>query len=131
MHQRSQRKLHCDLSERGSPTTVISSLTLSRTNILALTPLLLRASIRRLAATAAPPAFSLVFTMSTRIANIFYDCKGKEKNVQTKEKQEKTHADCANYAVPYLFDPLNMSTENYPPTYFLKRVGEFCFSIDR
>lgn len=65
MHQRSHRKFHCILSERGSPTTVISSVTLSRTSILALTPLLLRASIRRLAATAAPPAFSLVFTMST------------------------------------------------------------------
>ena len=60
--------------------------------------------------------------MSTRIANIFYDCKGKEKNVQTKEKQEKTHADCANYAVPYLFDPLNMSTENYPPN-LLSQTG--------
>ena len=33
MHQRSHRKFHCILSERGNPTTVISSVSLSRTSI--------------------------------------------------------------------------------------------------
>lgn len=54
-HHRSQRKCHWENNDWGIPTTVMSSVTLSRTNIFALTPLLLRASIKRLAATAAPP----------------------------------------------------------------------------
>ena len=49
------------------PTTVILSVILSLTSSFAFTPLLFNASIRRLAATAAPPVFSLVLTNSTLI----------------------------------------------------------------
>ena len=72
MHQRSHRKCHFDLSPPPTSATVRLSVSLSRTIILAFTPLLFSASIRRLAATAAPPVRSLVFTISTRIVdNVF------------------------------------------------------------
>jgi hypothetical protein len=48
-----------------NPTTVSASVCLSRTSILAFTPLLFNASISLLAATAAPPVRSLVLTIST------------------------------------------------------------------
>ena len=47
------------------PMTVICEVCLSRTNILAWMPLLRRASIKRLAAMAAPPILSDVFMIST------------------------------------------------------------------
>lgn len=46
-------------------TTVMHSVSLRRTSILVFTPLFISAAISRPAATAAPPVFSLVFTIST------------------------------------------------------------------
>ena len=54
-------------------TTVICSVCLSRTSILALMPLFFRASIRRLAAMAGPPIFSVVFMSSILIILLFFD----------------------------------------------------------
>ena len=48
-----------------SPTTVILEVCLSRTSILACMPLFRRASIKRLAAMAAPPVLSDVFIINT------------------------------------------------------------------
>lgn len=67
MHHRSHRKRQRSNGDRGRPTTVMSCVSLSLTSILAFTPLLFKASTNRLAATAAPPIRSLVFTISTRI----------------------------------------------------------------
>ena len=62
---RSQRKCQWSIGDLGSPTMVRVSLSLSRTNIFAFTPLLLSAFIKRLASTAAPPVRSLVLTIRT------------------------------------------------------------------
>ena len=62
---RSHKKCQRFIGDLGRGTTVRVSLSFSRTSILAFTPLLLRAFIRRLAATAAPPVRSLVFTINT------------------------------------------------------------------
>ena len=67
MHHRSHRKRQRSNGDQGRPTTVMSCVSLSLTSILAFTPLLFRAFTNRLAATAAPPIRSLVFTISTRI----------------------------------------------------------------
>ena len=69
--QRSQRKFHCFRNDCGSPTTVMSSLCLSRTSIFAFSPLLFSASFNRLAASAAPPVISLVLTISIRMVKYF------------------------------------------------------------
>ena len=67
MLQRSRRKCHEWRSRLGSATTDTLSLVFSATNSLAFTPLALSAFISRRAATAAPPVFSLVLTISTLI----------------------------------------------------------------
>ena len=72
MTKRSQRKCQWSKGDLGRATTVSESQSLSRTSIFALTPLLLRAIIRRLAATAAPPVLSLVFTIKTLTAAANY-----------------------------------------------------------
>ena len=68
MTSRSHRKRQRCSHRCGSSATVTWSVALCATSILAFTPLFFRASIRRLAATAAPPSFSLVFTISILIA---------------------------------------------------------------
>lgn len=65
--KRSHRKCHLVPKPFRKLTTVMSSVSLSRTSIFAFIPLWLSASFKRLAATAAPPVFSLVLTISTRI----------------------------------------------------------------
>ena len=72
MHHLSQRKRSRCLMRPPKPTTVMLSDVLSLTSILAFTPLLFNASIRRFAATAAPPVISLVLTIRTRI-DVLYD----------------------------------------------------------
>ena len=67
MTNRSHKKCHFWRHDGGNEQTVSWSVSLSRTSILAFTPLFFSASINLLAATAAPPVFSLVFTISTRI----------------------------------------------------------------
>ena len=80
---RSYRKYHSAAMWWFMPMTVSESVSLSRTNILAFTPLFIRAFIRRLAATAAPPVCSLVFTISTFIF-LFSRHKGTTSFVKTK-----------------------------------------------
>ena len=81
---RSQRKCHLCHTDSGRPTTVSESVSLSRTSIFALTPLLLSAFIRRLAATAAPPVRSLVLTISTLILQRYSKLAEKQKNSSKK-----------------------------------------------
>ena len=80
--QRSHRKRQRWRRELPKPTTVICSVSLSRTSILAFTPLLLSASMIRLAASAAPPFFSLVFTISTLITSLI--------NAKVKQNRQNT-----------------------------------------
>lgn len=65
MTMRSHMNFHTCSQLRFSPTTLIWSVCLSRTNIFALMPLFFSDSIRRPAATAAPPIRSEVLMIST------------------------------------------------------------------
>ena len=65
MTKRSQRKFHLWRHDLPSCATVILSVALSLTSIFVFMPLLFSASMSLFAATAAPPTFSLVFTIST------------------------------------------------------------------
>ena len=80
---RSQRKCQRFIGDLGSSATVSVSVPFSRTSIFAFTPLFIRAFISRLAATAAPPVRSLVFTISIFIVSICC-CKGTTSFVKTK-----------------------------------------------
>ena len=65
MTMRSHTNFHTSFQLRRRATTVICSVCLSRTSSLALMPLFFRASIKRLAATAAPPIRSDVLISRT------------------------------------------------------------------
>ena len=76
MQTRSHTNLAFSRGDWGRLATVIWSVRLSRTSILAFTPLFFRASMRRLAAMAAPPMFSDVLIMSTLIRFSFVSSGG-------------------------------------------------------
>ena len=73
MQKRSHRKFHCCFQVVFSPMTVRQFVVFSLTSMRAFSPLLFSASISRLAATAAPPVCSLVFTISIRMFVVFRD----------------------------------------------------------
>ena len=86
--RRSKAKFQLFLNHSPIEATKILSLSFSITSILAETPLLIKASVNLLAAIAAPPVFSLVFTISTFIYFMLY-AKVIEKYETTKRKDEK------------------------------------------